>query len=53
MIQKVNRFVSEIKHMLTAARQKAHSSVNSAIVEAYWLSGERIVEEKQQGNFKN
>jgi predicted nuclease of restriction endonuclease-like (RecB) superfamily len=42
-------FVSEIKQILSAARQKAYSAVNFAMVEAYWLIGKRIVEEEQQG----
>jgi predicted nuclease of restriction endonuclease-like (RecB) superfamily len=40
---------SEIKQILTIARQKAYLSVNSAMIEAYWLIGKRIVEEEQQG----
>ena len=48
MIQKVDlHFVSEIKQILVSARQKAYASVNSAMVEAYWLIGRRIVEEEQ------
>ena len=42
-------FVSEIKQILSTARQKAYSSINSVMVEAYWLIGKRIVEEEQQG----
>jgi len=42
-------FVSDIKQILSAARKKAYFSVNSAMVEAYWLIGKRIVEEEQQG----
>ena len=42
-------FVSEIKQILAAARQKAYSAVNFAMVEAYWLIGKRIVEEEQHG----
>jgi hypothetical protein len=48
-IQKDNHFVSEIKQILTVARQKAYLSVNLAMVDAYWLTGKRIVEEEQQG----
>ena len=44
-----NRFVSEIKQILSSARQKAYAAVNFAMVEAYWLTGKRIVEEEQQG----
>ena len=49
--QKTNNthFVSEIKQILSAARQKAYSAVNFAMVEAYWLIGKRIVEEEQRG----
>ena len=39
----------EIKQIVTEARQKAYIAINSAMVEAYWLMGKRIVEEEQQG----
>jgi predicted nuclease of restriction endonuclease-like (RecB) superfamily len=42
-------FIAEIKQILTQARQRAYSAVNSTMVEAYWLVGKRIVEEEQQG----
>ncbi|MDR3013477.1 MAG: PDDEXK nuclease domain-containing protein [Chitinispirillales bacterium] len=42
-------FVADIKQILAVARQKAYSAVNSAMVEAYWLIGKRIVKEEQQG----
>lgn len=42
-------FICEIKQIVTQARQKAYSAINSAMVEAYWLMGKRIVEEEQQG----
>jgi len=35
--------------ILQSARCKAHSVVNTAMVEAYWLIGKRIVEEEQHG----
>jgi hypothetical protein len=41
--------IEEIKTILAAARQKAATAVNSAMVEAYWLMGKRIVEEEQNG----
>ena len=47
--QSNNHFILDIKQILSAARQKAYSAVNSAMVEAYWLIGKRIVEEEQQG----
>ena len=42
-------FIHEIKQIVTEARQKAYIAINSAMVEAYWLMGKRIVEEEQQG----
>ena len=44
-----NTYIAEIKQILALARQKAYSAVNSAMVEAYWLTGRRIVIEEQQG----
>ncbi|MEI6142251.1 MAG: PDDEXK nuclease domain-containing protein [Mariniphaga sp.] len=48
MIQKTD-FIVEIKQILAQARQRAYSAVNSAMVEAYWFVGKRIVEEEQYG----
>lgn len=42
-------FIREIKQIVTAARQKAYTAINSAMVEAYWQMGKRIVEEEQLG----
>lgn len=42
-------YIVEIKEILSKARQKVYSVVNSAMVEAYWNIGKRIVEEEQQG----
>ena len=44
-----NNYISEIKKILKNARQKAYTAVNSAMVEAYWKIGRRIVEEEQSG----
>ena len=41
--------VSDIQKILELARQKSYSAINSAMVEAYWLVGKRIVEEEQNG----
>lgn len=43
-------FIYEIKQIVTEARRKAYAAINSAMVEAFWLMGKRIVEEQQQGN---
>lgn len=42
-------FIQEIKNIITQARQKAYTAINSAMVEAYWQMGKRIVEQEQQG----
>ena len=44
-----NNYINEIKKTLINARQKAYTAVNSAMVEAYWKIGRRIVEEEQSG----
>lgn len=42
-------FITEIKSILTSGRLKVYNAINSAMVEAYWLTGKRIFEEEQQG----
>jgi hypothetical protein len=49
-MSELSTFYAEIKDILAQARNKAQSAVNSAMVEAYWLIGQRIVQEEQQGN---
>jgi len=44
-----NNYINEIKKILRNARKKAYTAVNSAMVEAYWKIGRRIVEEEQSG----
>jgi len=44
-----NNYISDIKLILAQAHQKAYSAINFAMVEAYWLIGQRIVEEEQHG----
>lgn len=51
-MNEVSTFYQDIKTILEQARGKARSAVNSAMVEAYWLIGQRIVEEEQQGQHK-
>jgi predicted nuclease of restriction endonuclease-like (RecB) superfamily len=43
-----NLLYGQIKEILTSARNRAHSAINFAMVEAYWLIGKKIVE--TQGN---
>jgi len=52
MMSELSRFYEEVREILNKARQKSYSAVNSAMVEAYWLIGKRIVEEEQNGNSK-
>lgn len=42
-------YIFEIKSILANARQKADAAINSAMVEAYWEIGKRIMEEEQGG----
>ncbi len=48
-MSELTAFHGDIKTILEQARSKARSVVNSAMVEAYWLMGRRIVEEEQKG----
>lgn len=51
-MSKLTPFHADIKAILEQARSKARTAVNSAMVEAYWLIGQRIVQEEQQGQHK-
>jgi predicted nuclease of restriction endonuclease-like (RecB) superfamily len=42
-------FIHEIRRLLQQARAAAYTAINSAMVEAYWNIGRRIVEEEQKG----
>jgi predicted nuclease of restriction endonuclease-like (RecB) superfamily len=42
-------FYNDIREILKKARTQAHTAVNSAMVQAYWNIGRRIVEEEQKG----
>lgn len=42
-------FINDIKKIVTQARHKAYAAINSAMVEAYWQMGKRIVEQEQEG----
>jgi hypothetical protein len=43
------QYIADIKQIIVSARAKAYTAVNSAMLEAYWLIGKRIVEEEQHG----
>jgi predicted nuclease of restriction endonuclease-like (RecB) superfamily len=51
-MNKLSNFYSDVKNILGRARQKAYSTVNTIMVETYWLIGRRIVEEEQKGSTK-
>jgi len=42
-------YISDIKQIILSARTRAFTTINSVMIEAYWLIGKRIVEEEQQG----
>lgn len=43
------QIIKDIQLILTQARQNAYRSINQAMTQAYWLIGQRIVEEEQGG----
>lgn len=45
-------YIQEIRDILLRARQQTYRYVNSAMVEAYWRIGERIVLQEQKGSEK-
>lgn len=51
-MSEITTFHHDIKNILQQARGKARSAVNAAMVEAYWLIGQRIVQEEQAGQHK-
>ena len=51
-MSELTTFHADIKSILEQARSKARSAVNAAMVEAYWLIGQRIVQEEQLGQRK-
>ncbi|MDA3811520.1 MAG: PDDEXK nuclease domain-containing protein [Spirochaetaceae bacterium] len=44
-----NNFYSDVKEILHKARENSYKAINSAMVDAYWQIGMRIVEEEQNG----
>lgn len=42
-------YITDIRKILEQARKQAYSSINTAMIEAYWKIGKRIVEEEQKG----
>jgi len=46
----LSKFYNDIRSILTEARNKSYTMINSMMVETYWHIGKRIVEEEQQGS---
>jgi predicted nuclease of restriction endonuclease-like (RecB) superfamily len=46
------QYIQDIKQILAQARHKTYQAINSAMVEAYWKIGEKIVLEEQNGKDK-
>lgn len=42
-------YIKDIKNILRQARGQSYKSVNSIMIQAYWLIGYRIVEQEQKG----
>ncbi|MEZ4776504.1 MAG: PDDEXK nuclease domain-containing protein [Bacteroidia bacterium] len=45
----MDKLIHDIKQILEQARRNAYAATASAMIEAYWLMGKRIVEEEQEG----
>lgn len=43
------KFIQDIKSIVSNARKQAYHAINTTMVEAYWNIGQRIVIEEQQG----
>ena len=49
-IKETTDYINDISNILHAARKYVASSVNTAMVQAYWLIGKRIVMQEQNGS---
>ncbi|MCV0441425.1 MAG: hypothetical protein K5880_22750 [Hydrogenophaga sp.] len=49
-MSELSTFHKDIKAILGQVRGKTRPAVNSAMAEAYWLIGQRIVEEESRGS---
>jgi predicted nuclease of restriction endonuclease-like (RecB) superfamily len=46
------QYIQEIKQILITARQQSYRAINTAMIEAYWKIGQKIVLQEQNGNEK-
>jgi hypothetical protein len=44
--------ITDVINIIEEGRRKAYRAINTAMVEAYWLAGKRIVEDEQQGQLR-
>ena len=51
-METLQKCITDIKQILLEARQKAYQATAFAMIEGFWLIGERIVKEEQQGNVR-
>ena len=51
-METLQKCIIDIKQILLEARQKAYRATAFAMIEGFWLIGERIVKEEQQGNVR-
>lgn len=49
IVSNIDTFVVDIKSIIERAQRKACSSINKAMIQAYWMLGRRIVEQEQGG----
>lgn len=47
--QQTENYVADIRAILKKAREYTYRTINNVMVQAYWLIGERIVWQEQQG----
>jgi len=52
IVKPINSIYQNVRHILEEARKTAYSTVNFAMVQAYWNVGRIIVEEEQRGMAK-
>ena len=51
-METLQKCIIDIKQILLEAREKAYQATAFAMIEGFWLIGERIVKEEQQGNVR-
>ena len=52
LLKDENIFYSEISELLKQARNVAYKTINTIMVQTYWQTGKRIVEQEQHGQYR-